>query len=95
MNDGIRIAVHVKPGASRNATAGLVGDVLQVKVAAPPVEGKANKELIAYLSKIFGVGKSDVVIEKGLTSRRKILSIYGLNQSQFESILSTVLASGA
>jgi len=93
-SNGIRITVQVKPGAIQNAVTRFKDDVLQVKVAAPPVEGRANKELIVYLSKVFGVRKSNVVIEKGLTSRRKIISIVGLNQEQLVAALSEVLASG-
>ena len=93
-SNSIRITVQVKPGASQNAVTGFKDDVLQVKVTAPPVEGRANKDLIAYLSKIFSVRKSDVVIEKGLTSRRKIISVAGLNQGQLKVALSEVLTSG-
>ncbi len=54
--------------------------VLQVRVAAPPVKGKANKELIAFLSKVLAVGKGALTIVKGHTSRSKVIAIDGLSR---------------
>ena len=56
--------------------------VLQLKIAAPPVKGKANQELIKFLSDIMGVAKGNLTIEKGATSRRKVISIQGLGQEE-------------
>ena len=87
----VRMAVHVQPGARQNLIVGFANDALQVKVAAPPVKGKANKELVVFLSKTLGVSKSSVVIEKGLASKRKIISIAGLTQEQFEAKLQNLV----
>lgn len=56
--------------------------VWQVKVSAPPIKGKANKELIAFLSEILGVGRSSLSIIKGHTSRNKLMAIDGLTQAE-------------
>jgi uncharacterized protein (TIGR00251 family) len=54
--------------------------VLLVKVSAPPVRGKANRELVAFLSRLLGVGKDSVNIVKGNTTRNKIVAINGLSK---------------
>lgn len=75
-----RLQVKVTPNASRNEITGLIDGVLQVKVAAPPVKGKANKELTAFLSQALGVKKSSLSIVKGQTSRNKVIAIEGLSR---------------
>ncbi|MFC1903045.1 DUF167 domain-containing protein [Chloroflexota bacterium] len=75
-----KIAVRVYPNATRNEVVGSIGGVLQVRVAAPPIKGKANEELIAFLSKALGVSKSSIAIVRGHTSRNKLITIAGLSQ---------------
>ncbi|MDO8577749.1 MAG: DUF167 domain-containing protein [Dehalococcoidales bacterium] len=77
-----RIIVRVRPGARKNEVLGFLEDVLRVKIAAPPVEGKANRELIVFLSEVLGIRKSDITIEKGETAKRKVVGIIGVTQSQ-------------
>lgn len=60
--------------------AGFSGGVLRVKVAAPPVRDKANKELIAFLSQVLGVNKAAITIVHGRASKSKVLAIDGLSQ---------------
>ena len=76
------IAVQVQPNASQNRIIRFEDGVLHLRVAAPPVKGKANQELLKFLSRILAVGKSNLAIEKGDTSKRKIIVIKGLTQSQ-------------
>ena len=76
------ITIQIQPNAKRNEVVGFEEGVLRVKIAAPPVKGKANKELIDFLSQLIGVSKSSITIEKGLTSRRKVIAIEGLSQTQ-------------
>lgn len=78
---------HVQPNARQSRVVGLADGVLQVRVAAPPVKGRANLELIALLSDVLGVGRSDLTIEKGVTSRNKTIVINGLRQDQVASLL--------
>jgi uncharacterized protein (TIGR00251 family) len=77
-----RILLHVHPAAPRNEVVGFSDGVLRVRVAAPPVKDKANKELIAFLGQVLGVSKSALAIIKGRTSRNKVLAVYGLSQEE-------------
>jgi hypothetical protein len=56
--------------------------VLHLRIAAPPLKGKANRELIGFLSQLLGVSRSDISIEKGMTAKRKVIAINGLSQAQ-------------
>ncbi len=69
------LQIRVQPRASRDALAGVMGDHLKIRLTAPPVEGRANEHLIAYLAKLFGVPLRDIVLERGKTSKRKVLRI--------------------
>ena len=71
----IVLALHVQPGAKRTEVAGTYGDALKVRLAAPPVDGKANAELVRFLAEAFGVAQRDVAILRGETSRRKLVRI--------------------
>ena len=77
-----RILLHVHPGAPGNEVVGFTGGVLRIKVAAPPVRDKANKELIAFLSQILGVSKGALTIIHGRASKNKVLAIEGMSQEQ-------------
>jgi uncharacterized protein (TIGR00251 family) len=77
-----KISLRVFPNAARNEVAGFTDGVLRVKIAAPPVEGKANKELIALLARKLGLSKGDLTIIKGYTSRNKVIVINGLSQEE-------------
>jgi uncharacterized protein (TIGR00251 family) len=74
-----RLAVKVTPNAGRSEITGLKDGVLQVRVAAPPDKGKANKELINVLAERLGIRKSAVLIVKGQTSRHKTIIIEGMS----------------
>ena len=67
--------MHVVPRARETALAGRHGDALKIRLAAPPVEGRANDALQRYLAEAFGVALRDVVIERGESSRRKVVRI--------------------
>ncbi len=69
------LKLHLQTGSKKDAIGDLYGDRLRVHIKARPVEGKANKYLIAYLAKEFVVKKSKVVILSGLHSRDKTVSI--------------------
>ncbi len=82
-----KIAAHIQPNASQNEVVGFKDGVLQVRIAAPPVKGKANQELIKFLSNVLGVSKSNLTIEKGITSKKKTVVIRGLGQEQVARLL--------
>lgn len=66
---------HLQPGAKRSEFVGLHGERIKIRLNAPPVDGKANSQLIAFLSKSFAVPKHAIQIESGELSRQKRLRI--------------------
>lgn len=68
---GVRIQVHAQPGAKLTEIVGLHGDAIKIRVQAPPLEGRANDELIRFLAEKLGVARSQVTLTKGETSRSK------------------------
>ncbi|HMK61535.1 MAG TPA: DUF167 domain-containing protein [Dissulfurispiraceae bacterium] len=73
--DGIVIEVKVDPRSSKNEIAGVVNNVVRIKLTAPPVDGEANAMLIKFLADMFDVKRSDVVIMKGESSRHKLIKL--------------------
>lgn len=71
------LELYVQPGAKRSEFAGEYDGRLKLRLAAPPVEGKANEALIAFLADHFNVPKRNVRIAAGLRSRRKRVVIEG------------------
>ncbi|WP_349617266.1 DUF167 family protein [Azotobacter salinestris] len=69
------LACHLQPKASKDEFAGLHGDRLKIRLTAPPVEGKANAHLLAFLAAAFGVPKSQVSLESGELNRQKRVRI--------------------
>ncbi|RMD63952.1 MAG: DUF167 domain-containing protein [Planctomycetota bacterium] len=74
--------VKAVPGASRNAVAGLLGDRLKVRVAAPAEGGKANEAIAALLARRLGVGRRDVQLVEGPTQPRKTFRVEGLSPAE-------------
>lgn len=70
-----RLAVLAQPGASRSEVVGDHDGRLRVRLAAPPVDGRANAELIAFLARRLGLPKSSVRIARGEASRRKEVAL--------------------
>jgi uncharacterized protein len=73
--DGVTFSVRVVPRASRSEIVGLHDGALKIRVAAPPVEGAANDELVRFLAKQFGVPRSAVMLASGAHSRTKTIRI--------------------
>ena len=71
------LELHVQPGASRSEFAGEHGGRIKVRLAAPPVEGKANEALVEFLAAYFNVPRRNVRIAAGLKSRRKRVIVEG------------------
>ena len=79
---GVRLAVRLTPRARRDALAGIEEDadgrpVLALRLAAPPVNGAANKALVAFLAKALAIPKSAITIRSGETARQKMLFLAG------------------
>ena len=73
----VTLRIHAQPGAKRTEIAGLHGDALKVRVAAPALEDRANEALIAFLATAFGVPKRAVTLVSGAKSRGKRFAIEG------------------
>ncbi|MBI4186570.1 MAG: DUF167 domain-containing protein [Chloroflexi bacterium] len=85
-----KISLRVYPNAARNEVVGVVDGVFRVRVAAPPVRGKANRELLAFLSRALGIRKGALTIVTGHTSRNKVITVDGLSQPEvIERLLSS------
>ncbi len=76
--DGVLIEVKVEPRSSKKGLSGIMDNVLKVKLTAPPVEGEANEQLIEVIAELTGVRKSDIRIVRGLSSKRKVVEIRGI-----------------
>lgn len=73
--DGVRLVLSVVPGASRTELAGLHGEALRLRLAAPPVDGKANEALLAWLAQALGLPRRRLALLRGAGSRHKQVSI--------------------
>jgi hypothetical protein len=71
----LTLAVHAQPGARSTAVAGLHGDALKIRLAAPPVDGKANACLIEFLAQLLQVPRGSVELVAGAGARRKLLRV--------------------
>lgn len=71
----VTLTLHVQPGARRTEAAGLHGDALKIRLAAPPVDGKANAALIAFIADVAGLPRNRVELVGGAASRRKLLRV--------------------
>jgi uncharacterized protein (TIGR00251 family) len=94
LENGIRLAVRVTPRARRDSFGGIVEDAegrpaLAVRLAAPPVDGAANKALVAFLARALGVGRSSVRIVSGETARLKIVEVTGVSVDEVTRRLET------
>ncbi len=83
----ILLNLHVQPGARKTEIAGLHGDALKVRLAAPPVDGRANECLIEFIAGLLGVSRACVGLESGATSRRKRLRVRGAALERVEGLV--------
>jgi len=82
--DGVTLAVRAQPGAKKTAIVGVYGEgaaaQLKIAVKAPPVEGRANEALIAFLAGLLDVARRDVVLVSGESSRSKVFLLSGVSR---------------
>ena len=71
----LRLSIHATPGARRTDAAGAHGQALRVRLAAPPVDGKANAALIAWAAAALGVPRAQVELLHGASGRQKVLEL--------------------
>lgn len=75
----LTLTLHVQPGAKRSELSGLHGDALKLRLAAPPVEGRANEALLKFIAALFEVPLRQVTLKQGGQSRHKVVEIIGSN----------------
>ena len=73
----VTVTLYVQPGAKKSGIAGLHGDALKVRIAAPATDNKANAELVKFLGAQLGISRSTIAIRRGATGRRKVIEIAG------------------
>jgi uncharacterized protein (TIGR00251 family) len=83
----ISFAVKVQPNASKTCAGGREGEFLKIRLAAPPVDGKANEALVDFLARRLSIPKSCVEIRSGFSSRRKTIQVEGCSQERFLQFL--------
>ena len=90
--DGAVLTVHVQPKAAQTACVGIHGEALKIRIAAPPVGGAANRELIRFLSDELSLPTASVHIESGEGGRHKRVRLKGM--TAFE-VLKCLINKGA
>ncbi len=81
-SDGtVTLTLHAQPGTKKTEFAGLHGEALKIRLAAPPIDGKANAVLTTFLAKYLGVPKAAISILSGESSRHKILWLQGVSEA--------------
>ena len=85
--NGCVLTVHVQPGARGAGVVGEHGDALKIRIDSPPVDGRANQALIAFLAERLGVAKSAVSVLSGESARRKRLLVSGTTPQRVLQLL--------
>ena len=88
----MRFEVQARPRARSSRVTGVREGALVVQLAAPPVDGEANAELVETLARVLGVAKRDVVLLRGASSRSKVVEVRGLGTHEVEARLALALA---
>jgi uncharacterized protein len=88
--NGCTLSVRVHPGARKNGVTGVHADALKIALTAPPVDGKANEALIAFLAEALRLPRARVSLAAGATSRSKMIRITGKSAAEVAAALSPV-----
>jgi hypothetical protein len=94
--EGVTLAVRAQPGAKRTAITGVYGEgstaQLKIAVQAPPVEGRANEGLIAFLGEFFSLPRRDVVLLGAELSRSKVFLLRGARLAEVQRLIGSACA---
>jgi len=85
--DGCTLSVRVYPGARKNSVTGVHADALKIALTAPPVDGRANEALIAFLADALHLPRARVALVAGATSRAKMVRITGKSAAEVAAAL--------
>jgi uncharacterized protein (TIGR00251 family) len=92
---GAAITVKVQPRARKTEVAGVMDDgTIKIRVAAPPVEGAANKALVEFLAQVLGLPGRQIDIVAGESSERKLISLVGISPEAVDAVFKRLLAGG-
>lgn len=89
--DGVELRLHVQPRASKTGFQGEHDGRLKVRLAAPPVDGAANEELVRFLADVFRVQRRQIALLSGETSKRKRVRIDGVDVASAEARIRALL----
>lgn len=84
---GATISLHVQPGAKKSECAGLHGEALKIRLAAPPVDGKANEALLRFLAQRLAIPRQQISLKSGQTSRQKVIEIESVTAERLATLL--------
>jgi hypothetical protein len=84
---GATLTLHIQPGAKKTGVAGAHGEALKIRLHAPPVDGKANAHLLAFIAERLGVPKTAVTLLGGETSRAKRVRVAGVDAAHVRARL--------
>lgn len=88
VRDGVlRVTIRAKPRSAKSRILGFREGALEIAIAAPPVDGAANTELIRTLSKALGVGRSSLTIASGKGGKTKIVAVEGITEDELRAKL--------
>ena len=88
--DIISLTLHIQPGAKRSEVSGLHGDALKIRLAAPPIEGRANEALLRFIADSFDVPLRQVELLRGAQSRHKMVKVTGSKVEPEKLLLNSV-----
>ncbi|MEW6381041.1 MAG: DUF167 domain-containing protein [bacterium] len=90
-SDRATISVRIQPNAAKSELVEIRDEVLKIRISAPPVDGKANKEFMRFLARVLKVSASQISIVGGQTGRSKVVRILGIDQDTCWQRLTTSL----
>jgi uncharacterized protein (TIGR00251 family) len=90
----VLLCLHVQSKASKSRIVGLHDGCLKLAVASPPVDGKANKEVVRFLAAFFGVSVRDVLLKSGARSRKKRVIIKTLDATEIRNAVDIIVGNG-
>lgn len=86
-SQAVSFVVKVQPNASKTGAGGRDGEFLKIRLAAAPVDGKANEALIEFVAGRLSIAKSKVHIRSGVSSRRKVIQVEDCSKDKFVDFL--------
>lgn len=84
---GATLSLHVQPGAKKSECVGLHGEALKIRLAAPPVDGKANEALLRFLAQRLAIPRQQISLKSGQTSRQKVIEIESVTAERLATLL--------